>query len=62
MTRLYRWLPQPWSLLSLAASFAVAAWLGLDLSRAVDRVALIWPANGVAVALLLAAPVRELPA
>ncbi len=61
MTRLYRWLPRPSSLLALAASFAVAAWLGLDLSRAVDRVALIWPANGVAVALLLAAPVRELP-
>ncbi len=62
MVRLNRWLPQPWSLLALVVAFAAAAGLGLGLSRAVGRVALIWPANGVAVALLLAAPVRELPA
>ncbi len=56
------WLPPLGQLAAVSLVTALAAWAGIELTRAVHSVAAVWFTNGVLIALLLRRPMREWPA
>src|SRR5215472_13717230 len=57
-----RWLPPLGQLAAVSLIAALAAWAGIELTRAAHSVAAFWFTNGILLALLLTRPRREWPA